>query len=192
MSQPPLPPLPPDVQEMLERTLAAFNSRTKYEGFDLETLRSIKDEHLEQALLDYVFDKLNQNPSGASEVVDSLSSEFQAFYFSWLVEAEVLNGGFNQYFWNSSSEFAEQTPAALEVIGDPKAAEIMREALRIAVAELPGVVKYRSAGTLQAFSESYKHTKLNELDQPFSERAAFFPELRLAYVRAHEGGFVTR
>ena len=188
MAQPELPPLPPEVLRAMEE----HNNRKKYSDFDLSTLREIRDEHLEQAVLDYIFLKLDTKPNQARQVMASLPTGFQVFYVSWLVEAEVMNGGFNQYFWNSSSEFAELTPAALKEIGHPIAAEIVQHALSIAVSEIQGMSKYKRAGTLQAFSESYIHTKLNDLDDPFCKRAEDFPTLRIRYVRAHPQLFVTR
>jgi hypothetical protein len=189
MAQPPeLPPLPPEVMRMMEE----FNNRKKYAEFDLATLQAIKDEHLEQAILDYIFAKLDARPGQRVQVISNLPPAFQAFYMSWLVEAEVMNGGFNQYFWNSSSEFAEQTPAALAVIGDEVAAEMMQRAIAVAIAEIPSMKKYKSAATLEAFSDSYKHTKLIDLDKPFCKRAEGFPALRLHYVRDHQQSFVTQ
>ena len=188
MAQPELPPLPPEVLRAMEE----HNNRKKYSDFDLSTLREIKDEHLEQAILDYLFAKLDAKPNQARYVLAGLAKGFQVFYASWLVEAEVMNGGFNQYFWNSSSEFAELTPAALTEIGDPVAAEMVQHALSIAVAEIPSMSMYKRSGTLQAFSESYKHTKLSDLDAPFCKRAEDFPALRIRYVREHPRLFVTR
>jgi Domain of unknown function (DUF4375) len=185
---PPLPPLPPEVMRMAEE----FNNRKKYSEFDLKTIQSIKDEHLEQALLDYVFAKLDEHPGERLQLIASLSPGFQVFYSTWLVEAEVMNGGFNQYFWNSSSEFADMTPSALKEIGDTVAAEMMQKAIATANAEAAQTKKFKSIATLQAFSDSYKHTKLNDFDQPFSKRAELFPALRLRYVRQHEQSFVTR
>lgn len=188
MAQSPTPPLPPDVERMIEE----FNNRKRYSEFDLATLQAIKDEHLEQAILDFIFAKLDAQPGQAVRVISSLPTAFQVFYMSWLVEAEVMNGGFNQYFWNSSSEFAAQTPAALKEIGAPVAADLMERAIAVAIAEVPSMRKFKSAGTLQAFSDSYKHTRLNDLDAPFCEVAQGFPALRVRYVREHLQSFVTR
>lgn len=73
-----LPSFPPEVQRMMDE----FNNRKKYSDFDLETLRSIKDEHLEQAILDYVFAKLDAQPDQPMTVISGLSPGFQAFYIS--------------------------------------------------------------------------------------------------------------
>jgi len=47
----------------------------------------------------------------------------------WVVDAEVNNGGFDQYFFNSSGDLAPETPSALERIGAPRAAALLRRAI---------------------------------------------------------------
>jgi hypothetical protein len=180
--------LPPDLQKALE----AFNNRKKYTAFDLQTLRSIKDDDLEQALLDFIMAKLQARPGQDRAVIAELGPSFQAFYVSWLVEAEVMNGGFNQFFWNSSSQFAEQTPRALETIGAVQAAQVMRKALVVAASEASRRNEFKKRGSLQAFSESYQHTGLNELDGPFTKLAGEFSAKRVRCVRDNERDFVTR
>ena len=178
--------LSPELLKQLEEV----KNRRKYVSFDLATLREIKDEHLEPAILDYIFARIAREPENKKEAVLALPRGFRSVYLSWLVEAEVLNGGFNQYFWNSSGQFAELTPAALIDIGSPEAAQIMRQAIATASAESPTMARFRAEGTVEAFVESYKHTKLNDLDDPFSELAEQFRTLRLRYIRANENAFL--
>lgn len=47
------------------------------------------------------------------------------------VEREVNNGGFSQFFVNSSREFVPVVVAALQAIGCPKTASLMRSAMDI-------------------------------------------------------------
>ncbi len=191
MSIPKPPSLPPEVQAQFDLMMAEYAGRQRYERFSQEILLNIADHALEQALLDYIFDRLESFNQDENRAFADLSSQFRVFFCTWQVEAEVLNGGFNQYFWNSAAQNAERTPAALRDIGDEVAADLMNEANRIALSELPEMSKYLKANTLQAFSESYKHTSLNDLDEPFCQRAQAFPSLRLAYVRSQPEAFVT-
>ena len=48
----------------------------------------------------------------------------KVFSTIWSVESEVNNGGFSQYFLNSSAETASFVVEALETIGAPTAASI--------------------------------------------------------------------
>ena len=179
---------PPELQKAIEE----FKNRKTYTSFDLQTLREIKDHQIEQALMDYIWKKTDANPRDRKSTILGLSRGFQIVYLTWLVEAEVLNGGFNQYYWNTSGEFAEITPAALREIGADEAASIMEQSLEAAIAEIPEMAKFRAAGTVEAFSESYEHTKLNAFDEPFSRLAEGFPKLRIRYIRSNETQFVTQ
>ena len=148
-------------------------------------LTQIRDEDLERTLLEFITAKLRANPDHAMQVFASLPKGFKVIYATWLVESEVMNGGFHQYFWNPSSEFAEITAPALQAIGDPVAADIMIQALKTANAELPVMATYMKQGTLLAFSESAKRSALKVYDAPFSVRAMGFSALRVRYAREH-------
>lgn len=63
----------------------------------------------------------------------------KVFSTIWALESEVNNGGFSQYFLNSSSETASFVVEALEVIGAPKTASICNRAIATAFPNgLPG------------------------------------------------------
>lgn len=46
----------------------------------------------------------------------------------WTLEAEVNNGGFDQYYFNSAGELAIQTVSSLEAIGAPNTASLLAAA----------------------------------------------------------------
>ena len=52
------------------------------------------------------------------------STPQKVFSSIWALESEVNNGGFSQYFLNSSCETASSVSEALETIGAPKTADI--------------------------------------------------------------------
>lgn len=52
----------------------------------------------------------------------------RVFVCVWQLEAEVNNGGFAQYYTNSSGDLAADAPAALEAIGATHTAGIVRAA----------------------------------------------------------------
>jgi hypothetical protein len=59
------------------------------------------------------------------------SGSQRIFSAIWGLEAEVNNGGFRQYFYNSDGEAAPDAPAALRAIGAQHAAAIVAEALSL-------------------------------------------------------------
>jgi hypothetical protein len=60
---------------------------------------------------------------------DRLLPEERDFIILWWLEAEVFNGGFHQYFHNSSGDAAPEALVALEVLGAHTSARILRDAL---------------------------------------------------------------
>jgi hypothetical protein len=158
---------------------------------DLQALSQMNDEDLEQALLAHVFAKLKTMPYDAVEAIASLPEGFGPYYVSWLVEAEVSNGGFHQFFWNPSSNFADGAANAFRAIGDHATAGIVSQALESALAELPETAKFMKIGTLEAFSQSAKRSKLVAFDKAFYERAPALPGLRARYFRANSHLFVS-
>jgi HEAT repeat protein len=60
--------------------------------------------------------------------LDALTVGQRNYYLSFEADARVTNGGLAQFFLNPSGRFADETPAALEAIGAPRAAEAVRRA----------------------------------------------------------------
>lgn len=60
---------------------------------------------------------------------DRLLPEERDFIVLWWLEADVFNGGFHQYFFNSSGDGAPSALVALDALGAPLTAGILREAL---------------------------------------------------------------
>jgi hypothetical protein len=111
----------------------------------------------------------------------------KTFTAIWDVEAQVNNGGFSQYFANSSTESASFVVEALESIGASKAAAICSDAI---VAAFPGGLPEAEAIRLAAanFSEEIR-AKLDVLDQNFFKYPDNLTELLFVYVSAHPDEF---
>src|SRR5690606_22480419 len=91
---------------------------------DAATLSTLPEDALEQALLNYVLDATAGSGLGEPEALDGLPVPLRAWYVAFVVDAEVLNGGFNQFFFNPSGVLAGEAPEALRTIGLDRAAEI--------------------------------------------------------------------
>lgn len=61
--------------------------------------------------------------------MDKVTEEQKLFYYNQSLEREMNNGGFNQYFFNSSSDFALKTIQSLQAIGANKTANILQKAI---------------------------------------------------------------
>jgi Domain of unknown function (DUF4375) len=63
--------------------------------------------------------------------IPALSYPQIAFYFNQEIEREVNNGGFDQYFKNSSGRYANDTIDTLKLVGANKTAKILESAIEI-------------------------------------------------------------
>jgi len=61
--------------------------------------------------------------------MDKLTEQQKQFYYNQCLEREINNGGFNQYFFNSSSDFTHKTVKSLRAIGANKTADILQKAI---------------------------------------------------------------
>jgi hypothetical protein len=154
---------------------------------DPPNLASIADDQVEYAILDYVYARMKGHEE--AEVLATMPAGIRALYLTAGVEEEVNNGGFNQYYWNSTGKFADQAVAAFEFFGAHQYAALMQEANRVHAAEAAQIEKFKEQGTLQAFSDSYKASKLEPLDERFYKIEENLSALRVAKIRAEPALF---
>ena len=112
----------------------------------------------------------------------------KVFSAIWAVESEVNNGGFTQYFLNSSAESVSFVVDALETIGAPETASICRRAIATAFPTgLPTTVEaVRSIAA--EFSDEILE-KLEPLDQEVFGYPNELTDLLFAYVSQHPEEF---
>jgi len=112
----------------------------------------------------------------------------KVFSSIWAVESEVNNGGFSQYFFNSSAETAGFVTEALDAIGAPKTADICRRA--IAAAFPNGLTSDQEAirSAASDFSDDIEG-KLDALDREFYRCPHDLTQLLFAYVSEHPEDF---
>ena len=94
------------------------NSENK--KLDLEKLLSSDDTNGSIIELDNFIGEL----CSYGDEMDKLTEEQKLFYYNQCLEREINNGGFNQYFFNSSGDFAHKTIQSLQTIGANKTADI--------------------------------------------------------------------
>ncbi|MCX2740256.1 DMP19 family protein [Pontibacter anaerobius] len=91
----------------------------------IDQILKMDDAHLAVIELDTRVYELSEYGDDLSK----LTEPQKVLLFVENVEREVNNGGFNQFFWNSSGDYAHESLAALEVIGAKKTADIIRRAI---------------------------------------------------------------
>jgi len=171
------------VDKDIAASLESFANRKIHTRLDPSILRSIPDTDVELTIVDYVGSKLDGQYEREVEVVSSLSPGVRATYLTWIVEGEVNNGGFNQYYFNTDGKFASEAVSAFEYFGATEHAALMREANSIRALEAAEMAKFKERGTLEAFSESYEHSELGPLDDRFYELSENLSQLRIQRIR---------
>jgi len=112
----------------------------------------------------------------------------QTFWCIYWLQAEVDNGGFHQYFFNSAGDCAQDVVRALEVIGAPQTVTLVREAMSI----FPSGVAPRDRVQRQeelSEVEDQASEKLDDLDNRFYESPDDLFVLLVQYIREHRGEF---
>lgn len=172
------------VDDSIKKSIDEFDRRTIYKSLDPKILAGIPDENLEQALVDYVITKLDQQYEKEKEILASLPKGVRALWLTWVVEGEVNNGGFNQYYWNTNDHFAADAVEAFRYFSATEHALLMEEANRVRSQELETIQRFKDRDTLKAFSESYEESKLGPLDDRFYALKENLSALRIAKIRS--------
>lgn len=174
----------------LEASMKAFENRKRYPALALDTIKGIPDAKLEQAVIDFIDCKFEKSKKPERQVLGELSTGFRAVYSTWILEGEVNNGGFNQFFWNSSGDYAAEAQAGFDLMGATAYAGLLRRATAIRDADRRKTQVFKDRGTIEAFSESYENNRLNDLDLEFYKLGDNLSAIRIKFIRAHPEMFV--
>lgn len=94
---------------------------------------------------------------------EKLTEAERVFILVWELESEVNNGGLNQYYCNSSGDWASGCPDALKRIGAGKAAQIIENANNL----FPGGCPPKDRDERCAHVHSISDGAFDEFDQQF-------------------------
>jgi hypothetical protein len=159
----------------------ASRARTAQVGPTCAALRASNDPEYDAyaPLIDFVY----EGDDGEGARYDSLTKGQQLLWATRLLEDEINNGGFNQYFFNTNGAILDDAIRGFDVFGTRAHANLARQAGRLYARDRERLAKARAEGTLEAFSDSYDDEPYNALDSKFFRLAS--PPGRLAYLRSH-------
>ena len=175
-----------------ENSIDEFNNRKIYKKLTFEILDSIPDDDLEQTVYDNIYEIIGDDYKNELNNVKKLTKGQQAIFSIWTLEAEINNGGFNQFYFNSSGQYAEMAKIGLKTIGAEKFSELTKRANKIYSENKERLEEYDD-GTMESFSESYKNNPLNDLDTEFYKlyESEKIEELRIKYIRENTNEFIS-
>jgi hypothetical protein len=154
-------------------------------------LEQTSDDQLEYFIYGAQLDAMKDHYDWEYEIVSEWTPGMQMLYTTWILEGEVNNGGFNQYFWNTEGKTADMALAGYRLVGAEAYADIVRRAIATQKEEAEMMQEFKDEDTLEAFSESYEHTKLSSLDDEFFDLEEDVSALRVKYIRQHLEEFAT-
>ena len=117
--------------------------------------------------------------------IDKLNKHERVFYITQTVEQEVNNGGFSQFFFNSSGDFSNETVDAFTKIGALKTADICKKALSVFGGKVPQDREKRQDALEKADCDEL----LDECDDAFYKYEDNLADLNYAYIMEHRDSF---
>ncbi len=140
------------------------------------------DSELEVTIFDIVWGARGREPL---QLLDELPDGFSVVYPTMALEAEVSNGGFNQFFYNPTRELYPLALAGYERLDCPEIVSLVASAKEMYgnEARMWKKAKLLIAGTLSAFFKSYEHTNLGSLDERMWAAKKTIEPKRIEFIR---------
>lgn len=151
-----------------------------YSGQSLEEILRLEGEYRVDSLVTGCEEAINNKE--ARDGVQSLTPEERVVQAIEALEREVNNGGYEQFFINSSNEHAQGIVDALEQIGCPKSAEITRRAIAAIGASN---LNQESIDAVMSEENKKREEEFNECDQLFYASAEDIATHLFAFIRSN-------
>jgi hypothetical protein len=149
------------------------------------------DEDLVNQVLHYL--ETNVPPDAARDLpaASARNKSRQAIFLVSLVQAEVQNGGFNQFYYNQRHLTIKHLPEAFKIIGAERYAALMKKANDTYQKHYKQITKSQD-GTVDGFIKSYENNPLGELDDIFYDLSDTedLDKLLVKYIREHKADFI--
>ncbi len=182
-----------EMEEQLANSVEAFKNRPIYKELTEQIIDTTSDENLLQMVFDNLSEKQPADYEKEYETVMSWNKSRQAIYMIWALEAEVNNGGYNQFYFNSSGQFYMHLPDALRLVGANKFADLTEKANKTFENENEKITKHRD-GTIEGFSKSYDDNPLNDFDSEFYDlyKIENLQQIQVDFIRKNKKEFIDK
>jgi hypothetical protein len=152
----------------------------------------LENDDLEPVLRRKVWTLLGDEASRWTRRLRRMTKGQRMFWILPIVEEEVHNGGFHQYFWNQFGRFAPDALEGLRRVGAYKHADVLQDAMETFLGESELQDRIRRDGSLEAFAAAYRETRLTSLDPVWwnLSKSVDLEALRVRYARKHLQEFV--
>lgn len=121
------------VKITMKRNIKADLNPSETEKRDINGIWEIKEkEDFVIEMMQYVTEECEYG-----DKLENLNEAQKVFYITQTLEMEVNNGGFSQYFFNSSGNLGNEIVVSFEKIGAMKTAEICKKAISVFPDDFP-------------------------------------------------------
>ena len=176
----------------LAESIRKWEARPRYGTLDPGTLAAIPDDLLEQAIIDFVLDFRASPDDRCVALLGTLPPGFAAVYTTWWLDAEIANGGFHQYFWNTAGAYVDLVRVGLERLQAPEHLDAFDQAVHVAgVQSKPDLRGLTPRAELEAFSASARSGAFDHLDSRWHALGEL-GKARVDFIRRHPALFVAR
>lgn len=151
---------------------------------DIDTLLSSPDTNNAIIEIDNYVCKL----CSYGDTLDRLTGPQKSFYFNQNLEREINNGGFNQFFYNSSGNFAHETLASLQSIGANRTADILQQAIDQFPKSTVPKDRPERQNILEQIEEKADEV-WEQLDQKFYKYVDNLYDLNIEYIKQNRNSF---
>lgn len=149
----------------------------------IKNINSASDEDVDQLVFDGIERLLVKCNYDNTKLLSLLPVGAKALFLTWVVEGQVNNGGFNQFYGNGYGAYADEAYKSFLYFGATEHAEVMLEAIKARKSERFKISLLKLIGTSKALSYSYKISKLNAVDEKFYEIKESLTKLRVLKIR---------
>ena len=183
----------PEARSPTDKSMDDFNNRPIHNELTEQIIDNTADDELLQIISDNLASKQPKHHNKEYETVMAWNKARQAIWEIWLLETEVNNGGYNQFYYNSSGQFYKLLPEALKLVGANKFADLTTRANQIFEKENPKITQHQD-GTLEGFSKSYDDNPLNKFDDEFYAlyKIENLQQIQIEYIRKHKNDFIDK
>ena len=180
-----------EIEEEVLQSIREFNNRPIYTQLTEKIIDNTSDDDLLQVVFDNLSQKQAEDFEDEYEIVSSWNDSRQAIYMIWLLEGEVNNGGYNQFYENSNGQFYNDLPDALKLVGANGFAKLMQRANETFQKENRQITQHQD-GTVEGFIKSYENNPLNQLDDEFYDlyKKEDLQQIQINFIRKHKTDFI--
>ncbi len=181
------------LDEQISMSIENFKNRPIHKNLTEQIFETTSDDNLLQVVFDNLSAKQPIDYQMEYQTVLSWNKARQAIYMIWVLEAEVNNGGYNQFYFNSSGQFYKHLPDALKLVGANKFEELTKRANNTFEKENLQITQHQD-GTIEGFSKSYIDNPLNKFDDVFYDlyKTENLQQIQVDFIRKHKTEFIDK